>query len=579
MWTGADSKSGVVPQLLPQSPPTDERISSYISKFQMWMPRSYFGPTDAALPGGTASEFEVWQKKMRSGPLYHEKSETYLGGKWGVVWVIRALIVFLANAGASCGKIVAPVPIPEGYDSDRMGLGDWKRTIGWIKEWLELLRSACKKLKATYDQRALPVVVSESGGSDNDKAKDQDSAFDPDYDHPMGFPRQPVRAVSMLTSRSQPSRKSKVGVTYSFAAMDESDDEPPAEDENLEGQDVDSDSDSEANQHSQSGKSYVIICIRERLIEVLQVGGNKALKKPAVDLLQVPERDPVPLFHLRRHIFGPEPEPMPVRPFEGTAKQLTDEANAFVAKMKKSLESYQDTRYEAGHPYSSRMLRQVDERLAAVDESRRPLLACVFAQRGAWLKAETLWPQANKDYSTFWDLFRQGSRILVAIPVVKQSQPGPAATRLVGRTREIKAYTWAARCLFEQFQMAAQMSLLWANHLKDAWETISIESSLDDLEALVAGLRDWRRDYSAVMTDRKNYRRAVFAKHQVELYVKDFKDCWYTHGNPTKPGLSSEVKGERSFTILCNHRSHSERVYLGLVRRKCLLDWIYSCTI
>lgn len=250
------------------------------------------------------------------------------------------------------------------------------------------------------------------------------------------------------------------------------------------------------------------------------------------------------MFGLRSHIFGPEPEPTPIRPFEGTAKQLTDEANAFVVKIKKSLELYQDSRYEAGNPYSSRMLRQVDERLAGVDDSRRPLLACIFAQRGAWLKAEKLWPQANKDFGTFWDLFREGSRILVAIPLIKQAQPGPAATRLFNRTREIKAYTWAARCLFEQFQIAGQISLLWANHLKDAWETTSIDSPLEELESLVAGLRDWRRDFAAVMSDRKNYRRAVFVKHQVELYIKDFKDCWYTHGNPTKSGFSSEVKGE-----------------------------------
>lgn len=92
--------------------------------------------------------------------------------------------------------------------------------------------------------------------------------------------------------------------------------------------------------------------------------------------------------------------------------------------------------------------------------------------------------------------------------------------------------------------MAAQMSLLWANHLKDAWETISIDSPLEELESLVAGLRDWRQDYALVMSDRKNYCRAVFAKHQVELYVKDFKDCWYTHGNPKRLGLSSKVKGK-----------------------------------
>lgn len=105
------------------------------------------------------------------------------------------------------------------------------------------------------------------------------------------------------------------------------------------------------------------------------------------------------------HIFGPEPELVPVHPFEGTPKQLMDEANAFVAKIEKSLASYLGTRYEAGHPYSSRMLRQVEERLAGVDDSRRPLLACIFAQRGAWLQAEKFWPQANDDYRTFWDLF------------------------------------------------------------------------------------------------------------------------------------------------------------------------------
>lgn len=158
---------------------------------------------------------------MRTGTIHHSKSQTFFGGKWGIAWVIRALILVLVNAAAASGKLKPPVPAPEGYDLERMGPSDLKRTVSWLAEWLGLLESACDVLRSSYDERVrAPGSSAEDIPNLSNKSGDKDTVFDPDFDHASSLtPQTLAEGLSRLASRAKSSRKSKSGP--SFVSMDQ----------------------------------------------------------------------------------------------------------------------------------------------------------------------------------------------------------------------------------------------------------------------------------------------------------------------------------------------------------------------
>lgn len=137
--------------VLPQSPPSDDKISTFATRF--WAGRTYFGAKDKGIPCGALDAFESWQDLMCAGPLYHSESKMFHGGKWGVVWIVRGLLVLLANLGAATKIVQAPIPAPNEYELDRASKANFKRIVKWCRQWLELLTKSLDKLKATSHER------------------------------------------------------------------------------------------------------------------------------------------------------------------------------------------------------------------------------------------------------------------------------------------------------------------------------------------------------------------------------------------------------------------------------------------
>lgn len=208
------------------------------------------------------------------------------------------------------------------------------------------------------------------------------------------------------------------------------------------------------------------------------------------------------------------------------------------------MNEYLEEHTSAKIQYPDRMKLQVQQRVANVDDERRPLLACILLHRAGWLKAERQWKAGSENHRDFWQILRRGSHILLALQQMAPSyMDEPEFVEMLNKKKDFEVYTWIARCAFEQFATAAQLSVTWANRLEDGWESIPDDAPLDRVKSLVAEIRDWRDDHAALRVHHRDFRRQVWAKYDVEEYLEGWKDCWYSYGNPWKDVMSSEAEG------------------------------------
>ncbi|KAF8593629.1 hypothetical protein BDV93DRAFT_516423 [Ceratobasidium sp. AG-I] len=159
IWERGAGEPHELPLLLPYLAPGDLSGAglAYLSEF--WMPFEYsllFNQTD---PKNTLGYLETWlDKALTNRPSYHLRSKTLVGGKNGVIWIIRSLIRCLASIGAILPSIPvsAPTPPPAKYDDTRIATNDWTRAILWCNMWLSALTQSNITLGTSCDERRKP---------------------------------------------------------------------------------------------------------------------------------------------------------------------------------------------------------------------------------------------------------------------------------------------------------------------------------------------------------------------------------------------------------------------------------------
>ncbi|EUC58246.1 hypothetical protein RSOL_241260, partial [Rhizoctonia solani AG-3 Rhs1AP] len=274
------------------------------------------------------------------------------------------------------------------------------------------------------------------------------------------------------------------------------------------------------------------------------VSSSKRRKKDqSTDLLLVPHRESVD-FTTRLSIFGPRPPLSPVQRFDGSLQELLLELSGFNSRCKKYITCYNDAGAAAGDLYDATLLYQVRARIHDKDSEVRPLFESVLKQRGGWLKAESLWPKVESLFREGRQTLQEGVVLQRAIETNTVERESPAVRRIKQQLPELLACCWAVKCIVRRFSRLYSLSVFWANHLKDAWESIPMTAGTADLILLVAGIRDWQQDCHRVLRHCIEEEQEVWEEYEMKRHgVPDLVECWYTFGCPTDGALSPVAIG------------------------------------
>ncbi|KAG8728582.1 hypothetical protein FRC10_004817, partial [Ceratobasidium sp. 414] len=158
LWEKGDDPFNNMPRVLPFYKPTNLSGLSYWQ--DLWLDIAYFQRPKPGMEQYRIDFWEGWQSDRRtSGPSYHAKSGTLVGGTEGIVWIIRGNLKILANAGALMlgSGVELPTPLLEGYDGRRLSVGDFERALDWVKEWTDVIHQSITVLDTTYQERWWPA--------------------------------------------------------------------------------------------------------------------------------------------------------------------------------------------------------------------------------------------------------------------------------------------------------------------------------------------------------------------------------------------------------------------------------------
>ncbi|KAG9074258.1 hypothetical protein FS749_014217 [Ceratobasidium sp. UAMH 11750] len=158
LWDKATNPFHTMPRVLPFYKPVNLTGLSYWQ--DPWLELPYFQRPRPGMDTFRLDTWEMWQSdRQTSGPSFHAKSGTHVGGPEGIVWLVRGNIKVLANAGALVpdSGIEMPIPLPGDYDKRRLGPGDFARALDWVKEWIDGIHTSIAILDATHQERWQPA--------------------------------------------------------------------------------------------------------------------------------------------------------------------------------------------------------------------------------------------------------------------------------------------------------------------------------------------------------------------------------------------------------------------------------------
>ncbi|KAF8594239.1 hypothetical protein BDV93DRAFT_565640 [Ceratobasidium sp. AG-I] len=160
LWERADGEVNKLPLLLPYTAPGDLNGAGldYLQAF--WMQYEYTLPPHKTAKRNALFFLEEWlEEALEAPPSCHIRSKTLIGGKNGVVWVVRCLLRCLASIGAvlPTTKVSAPVPKPDLFDTLRIAVNDWERAKLWCNMWLSAITQTNIVLCLSSDERRQPV--------------------------------------------------------------------------------------------------------------------------------------------------------------------------------------------------------------------------------------------------------------------------------------------------------------------------------------------------------------------------------------------------------------------------------------
>ncbi|KAF8599018.1 hypothetical protein BDV93DRAFT_560801 [Ceratobasidium sp. AG-I] len=159
IWEKADNEVNTLPLLLPYVAPGNLNGAglNYLQAF--CMPYKYTLPPHKTAMRNALFYLKEWlEKGLEAPPSCHIRSKTLVGGKNGVVWIVRCLLRCLASIGAvlPTTKVSAPTPKPDLVNTQRIAVNDWERAILWCNMWLSAITQNNIRLSLSCDERRQP---------------------------------------------------------------------------------------------------------------------------------------------------------------------------------------------------------------------------------------------------------------------------------------------------------------------------------------------------------------------------------------------------------------------------------------
>ncbi|KAB5590132.1 hypothetical protein CTheo_6419 [Ceratobasidium theobromae] len=523
LWSEINSEVRPLPLLFPQTSPLNSNSIQYLLTFWMW--KEYYQLATKTRDEGTMDFLEGWLKdSLTKGVTQHEQSCTFIGGPCGVVWVVRGLAKTLANIGACVGKIIPPIPAPESYELDRIGLPHWNRALKWesAAERLSPPEASQDNVSHTIDddpdlQLHLPK---QAASTENNVAAGKEAPTPQRRQQPDRLKKPRVVKSNHLVSACVTSEEEEASESEGSRGSDNFD--PDVADEEEDEDDLEDDNESkeeipmEASQKSTQAKAAKSTK-RPRKHQWKSLTGNPAvsddIEDQSVDLGALSSHSlPNIDYSAWKNVFGAFATPkifplltLKLVPMVKHLKSMLVMSKGLLVHWANGAESYRD-------PYCMTTLNKA--RLVARQSNHsKPMKACVWVillQQSVWSNAHQSWPMVCEYHQIMLNGFCEIAMTMDCASRLKKehasSKPGPEYSLFLSHQGVLLAQMYTIRFILKELKHLEAISTKWANQLQDAWE----------------------HDF----TQWEDLKLISLVKSMVEWYEAEPTTSWYTFGNP-----------------------------------------------
>ncbi|KAG9122295.1 hypothetical protein FRC07_001402 [Ceratobasidium sp. 392] len=603
LWAPADASSQLLPRLLPAAHPTQFTGPSFWKT--QWLEPEYYQRPKAGSEHCSRDFLENYQFDSRTGvPGFHAETGTLVGGHNGSAWIARGIIKYCANAGAvhPSTSVKFNVPIPAGYDSRRLSVKDFERSLDWAEAWTGVVEQSIAILAPSAAERWQPPGVdvptasgrirlesitldltSAAGGSRKKRiASEGESDLGEDEEQGLGTafnvqsedelePNPNKKGKGKATAapkssrpkpikpsrRTLPCTKTTKSATTASGSPSTAAQPPvagPAQDES------DSASASEPEfdttpylKHWQKLEDKVASRARE---EIKYFKQDKAavfaeFKKNPPPYDQDPERAEqqkatynklLSQWVDKQSVFNTVPELSTAKPCDLAPEQVLDSVHAFDSRVSELLEEWREDEREWDSSYDYAVI----EFAGTLVYHKRPTYAeleFAIALHGCLFNWSSRWAsRVTKRIEEIHSALAEGSPLLRHLDNLENTGQLPELP--IGTIVHLRGRVFTLRQMYTQITELTDLSLKWRNISKDRFWYNSIPYSLNKLVLVGGMLQQWTKETSKLRArlDRNHLKEWVNAK----LCGSRRPDpCYFNFGNPIVPfAFSNSARAE-----------------------------------
>ncbi|KAG8722788.1 hypothetical protein FRC09_005722 [Ceratobasidium sp. 395] len=593
LWAQDGPSSQLLPRLLPAAHPTHLTGSSFLKT--QWLEPEYYQRPKAGSEHCSRDFLENYQFDSRTGgPGFHAETGTLVGGHNGSSWIARAIIKYCANAGAvhpSTG-VKFDVPIPAGYDSSRLSVEDFERSLDWGEAWTDVVEESILLLAPSAGERWQPPGVdvptasnrlrlesvtldatSAAGCStknrkasegESDLAEDEDqgrhTAFNVQSEdelepEPKGKGKGKATAVpkSSRPKPIKPPRRKPPPTGATKSATTASGSASTAARPLVPGQDPDEPDSDSASEPEFDATPYLKRWQRLEDKVALQVQEEiKYFNKDTAEVFAEFKKNPPPYdedperaeqqkatYNKRlsqwvdkQSVFNSIPELSTAAPCNLAPEQVLNAVHDFDTRVSELLENWRDDerKWDSSYDYA------VIECAGTVVYHKRPTYAeleFAIALHGCLFNRSNRWAgQVTKRTEEIHLALAEGSSLLRHVDNLENTGQLPELP--IGTIVHLRGRVFTLRQMYTQITELADLSLKWRNISKDRFRFNCIPYSLNELVLVGGMLQQWAKETSKLRArlNRSHLKEWVDAK----LCSSRRPDpCYFNFGNPILP--------------------------------------------
>ncbi|KAG8760734.1 hypothetical protein FRC12_009511 [Ceratobasidium sp. 428] len=489
---------------------------------------------------------EVLESKL----IRHEISNTLIGGENGIVWLGRALILYIFNIEAANGHMKPPRELPAGYDATCLPIQELDTIIEWARKLIELLKASTEILVLTSEAR--------KGHRPEHYPTKQDPVAVPRYspapivDHssPASLPADsPVPATTTKAARRKPrdpANKKKTADQDVEKAMTDVVSDVSAEDQNYDGLDLKSNGTDDLNPdgYSEGGDPAVHNATGQPGGHTRASEGLADLKDMCAEVFQTSRIEPDD----SNHVFGaflPLPRASP-NPLPGSYTDVYEALGLTTTLVDETLRSW-NAMTKSFTAERVQQIQAAQEMVSSIPAPFPPLVSFAAARRVTWECDKKFAPIAIDHLSRLALVARDALQLDAT--VIDFCGSGPASTlsgternninkrhlRLQRSTIEL-CWTYKELIAFEK------LATKWSNSLPLTWIDGGLPFFGEKLYSHVAPLADWADEALHLNTNLLAQRRKMWQVLRRPFEAKNKVPLQYWFGNPRPEEMPEDFK-------------------------------------